>query len=308
VARTRRFSAELELGAYGEDEYHARLTELYEACPEAHGYTEEEVEDFLAAAQYLDMCQTKDVVLSLRRARITYPLDLAFDHDRLCRHILRRWADPALRQQFLRDAIEVNYGVFGKLKKAPDSALMQLIIKQITPAVARSVFRRVGLHEALEQLREVLTPEQVTLNEELMMIGRLKMHQCLAEPEPPRSQSRWEQQKLMKRIKLRDVQLHAMSRSLHRLRRQRTALLARLRKAGRTNQPELDALAGKLEEVRQQRAAAEERHAAALADQRQRFEEAAAALRQQIAQARIESDAVVAMRSAWLPKQGGRLP
>jgi len=282
------------------EDFAALQQERFAACPEAAQYSDEEVSDFLAAAQYLDASELKGTVAMLRRAKIAFPPDLAFDSYRLGRHLLSRWGDPSLRDTFFHDAMTVNYRLLARLRRQGDIQGLVDFADQDGPPAALSVLRNNGLGDMLPAVFAAFSPELATRHQALLLAGKVLMHRFLTEPAPQRQPSRWEQRKLIRRIRLRDVQLRSMKRSLHTLRRERKSLLARLPGATRRDQPELDVLAVQLQQIRAARAELEQNHAATLAQQARQHQEVMAALQEQLASALQDYSDTVRTRKAWL--------
>ena len=301
MAQRRRYLVAPDVQASRRAEFAAIQQERFAACPEAAQFTDEEVSDFLSAAQYLDAADQKTTVAILHRARIAFPPELAFDEYRLGRHLLHRWREPEFRDAFLGNAMHLDYRLLAQIKRRRDIEALLDFADHDGPPAALSVLRNHGMADLIPALLEAFSPQQAARYQALLLYGKLVMHRFLTEPEPPGQPSQWEQRKLIRRIRLRDVQLRSMRRSLHTLRRERKSLLALLPVKGRRDQSELDALASELAQIRVVRAEAERRHTAALAQQAQRHQEAVVLLQQQLAAASQDYSDTLAVRKAWLP-------
>lgn len=266
------------------DEWEQAEARWLAACPEAASYEEREVYEFLAAAHYLDFMGDRGLSRRLKRARIPFPPALTYDPYRLSRYLLSQWHNPGLRQTLHDEVILLDPEAISRIKRNRKLEDLVNLVTTHTPPVAFWMLRRYGMADRIPELMDALAPGQLTLNRVLLLFGRRLMHMCLTEPLPQARPSQWEKQKLLRRITLRDVQLRSMRRSLYHLRRERKALLTRLRQAGADLPPELGCLASELQQLRQERAAAEARHAQALAELSQRFE-------REVAQAQAELQA-----------------
>lgn len=176
-------------------------------------------------------------------ARVSFPVQLSYDEYRLGRHVLGRWPDAALRKAFLQHAWYFTRPVIRRLRASEDvKALMPSVERYGTPAVI-STLRYNDFAGVIPSLLAALSPAQETRYRALLMFAKRRMHEFITHPEPRRQPSRWEQQKVARRIRLRDVQLRSMQRSVHLLHQERKALLSRLRESRRQQHPELDVLA-----------------------------------------------------------------
>lgn len=279
--------------------------EAFAACPEAARTTDEEAEEFCAAARYLDWVECQEIVRSFRRARIAYPTELTFDEYRLGRYLFRRWRDPAVREAFLERGMELDLYRLTRLARSRDLVGFRPTMAAWGSPAAIYFLRRLGMADLVQPLRDSFTPEEEEEYQGLLRLAKLLMHRYLNEPEPARAPSPWEQRKLARRVRLREVQLRSMRRSLRTLRQERKGLLARLRDLGRIDSRELDGLADELLQIRSQRAAAESNHAAALAAQAARYREELARLRAELTAAEREYSTTLAIRRTWLPGSRG---
>jgi hypothetical protein len=302
MVRQRRYLVRQEVSASREVEFAAAQEQQLAACPDAAVYSDEQAEEFLWTAEYLDHTSRQRLVSELLRARIAFPPELTYDSYRLGRYLLRRWGEPAIREAYLRYGF-TYYDIkqIARLKRAGDLQVFLSFVNSYGPVNALWLLRRHGMEARIPEVVAAFSPEQAARHRALMSYARLIMYRFLTEPEPSRQPSRWEQQKLARRVRLRDVQLHSMRKSLHTMGQDRRELLARLREVGRPNQPELDALAKAFEEIRLARAEAEQRHAAALAEQARQYQERMARLQAELAAARQDYSEWQALRSSWLP-------
>ncbi|MDB4896305.1 MAG: hypothetical protein JWN15_2567 [Firmicutes bacterium] len=299
MVRGRRYLVLREIAASVAAEFAADQERRYAACPEAAQYPDEEAEDFLQAAHYMDYVDHKQIVSNLQAARISFPIELTYDEYRLGRYILRRWRDPILRQAFLQRALTLDFRGIRKLR-GPEgvTALLPSVDWYGAPQVI-SALRHHGLGDTVPAVMAALSPAQASRYRALLLFGKVLMHEFITQPEPPRQPSPWEQQKLARRIRLRDVQLHAMTRSSHALRRERQSLLRRVRAARRQQHPELDGLASELAKLRAAHTEAARLHAAALAEQACVHREAADRLHAELAAALHDYQRTLTVRTAW---------
>ncbi|HEY3367640.1 MAG TPA: hypothetical protein VGK74_21485 [Symbiobacteriaceae bacterium] len=300
MTRRRRFFVALDVTASLDEGFAAEQEARFAACPDASAYTDEETADFLAAAHYLDSIDLKILIKSLRRARIAYPPDLAFDQYRLGRHLLRRWGEPAIRQAFFEHAMSIDYRFLRQLTKPGDIPNLLNFSDAFGPSTL-TLMRRHGMSDSVPALVAAFSPEQAARHRALLLFGKLLLHRYLTESEPSKQPSRWEQQKLARRLRLRDVQLRSMQGSRHRLHGERKALLNRLREASRWDYSELDGLAAELEQLRAARAESEQAFAVALTEQAGRYQEALARLHAELASAPQDYRDTLSVRSTWLP-------
>lgn len=300
MGKRRRFLVADAIRQSRDEEFAPAQEAALAACPEADRFTEAEIEAFWAAAVYLD-CSTCEVITgSLQKARIAYPPELSFDAYRLGRYIFRRWSDPAVRQAFLERSLHIDLQGLARLRRTRDVAGLGPSIDWWGAPAVLYVLRRYGMEDLVQPLLDTFTPEEAARYKALMQFGKLTLHRFLTELEPPRAPSPWEQQKLARRIRLREVQLTSMQRSLLKLSQERKDLQARLRELGRVDQPELSALAAEWAQLRAQRAEAERRHEAARAELEARHREAIARLRAEVAAAERDFSEALALRQAWL--------
>jgi hypothetical protein len=280
--------------------YVAFLEDQLAACPDAAQYADEVVGDFLSALIYLDWMGRTAMVKVLQQAGIAFPPELAFDKYRLGWHVLRKWLDPDIREAALRNMFfDLDYRLLARLKRSGDALELQTFCRTTGSVLVLSIFRTVGMSDLIPKALAALSPDLTALHRAAMTWSRLELHRITTGPEPARLPSRWEQQKLLRRIHLRNVQLRSMGRNLHALRQERKALLTRLRESDRREVPELDALAWELEEIRAARATAERQHEAALAEQARRCEEELAQLRTLAASAAQDYKETLAGQPAW---------
>jgi hypothetical protein len=302
----RRYLIGMELRASMGEEYQTVQAERFAQCPEAAQYPDEETEDFMAVAQYIDSVSEKDLVESLRRAHIAFPPDLAFDKYRLARHVLRRWQDSTLRDALLERGVGLDFQELAKMKRKGKMQAYLTFADRYGPPAALSIMRHYGMAEMIPALMSAFSPEQDGRHRALLQRGKLLLHSCLTEPEPPRRPSRWEQQKLARRIHLREVQLVSMKRNLLKLRHERKELLNRLAEAGRREQPELQALAVELEQIRTATRQAQRQHQARLAEQAQPYNDEITRLQGELAATLQGYTEMMTTRAAWLLMQRRR--
>ncbi|HLN60546.1 MAG TPA: hypothetical protein VK464_03270 [Symbiobacteriaceae bacterium] len=283
-------------------EFQAVQAARYAACPEAARFTDEEVQEFLGVAQYIDAAGRKYLVDGMRMARLSYPPELAVDPYRLGRHILRRWQEPGFREAFLGRAIFDDYGGVAKLKRKCDLKDLITLVDTYGPG-AFFVLRRHGMDAQIPIVTAALDPDRATWLHGAMCFARLLMHRYLTQPEPARRSTPWEQQKVARRIHLRDIQLRSLRRNLRQLTGQRKRLLAELRASSQIH-PELPALASELAQLKAARLEAERRHQAALEEQARHYQTQLAPAQAELAAARAAYDATLTLRRTWLPISG----
>lgn len=279
----------------------ATQEERFTECPDAARYSDEEAEEFGAIFPQVEKAERRGLVHGMRRARMAFPPELAFDPYRLAWHILHRCQDPAFREAILVRAIDWDFRRLGALARRGDTGAWLEFIDSAGPLTGFAVMRRNGLAHLIPELSAAFSPEQAARHRGLLLYIKRHMHRFYTQPEPSCQASRWEQYKLKRRIRLRDVQLTSMSRSLHRLQRERKVLLVRLRETERQELPGLKALAAELDAIRKEQANAERLHAARLADQATRHRAAIAELQAQLASALQDYTRTLAERTAWLP-------
>lgn len=308
VRRRRRFlMAEGIMKSRGEAlaEFAAEQESALAACPEAARFEEQEVETFWAAALYLDMLEPDRVAKQIQRARISYPPELAFDDYRLGRHLFRRWNDPAVREAFLERALELEMGPLARMGRERDLEGIRPTLNHWGGPAFLCLLRRFRLDDLAVSVLESYTPEEAARHQALMQYGRLQLHRFLTEPEPARAPSPWERQKLARRIRLREVQMRAMRRSLRKVGQERKALQARLRELARTEHPELRPLADEWASLRKKLQEMERQHRAELAAMTARYQEAQARLRSELAAAQESYRRTLTLRRSWLRVERG---
>lgn len=300
MSRLKRYLVLSDLADSWTEEFAERQRAAFAACPEAHGYSDEEAEDFLATATALDVVDRSDrydLGKPLRKAGIAYPPELAYDAYRLGRHLLHRWGDAAFRETLMHRVLQPDAQAFARLRRDVNRALA--VVSQNRLASGLAALRWSGLADMIPAVKAAFTPKQQTQYAAQLLYGKLRLHEFLTTPEPARAPSRWEQQKMLRRLHLRQVQMRSLGRSLHHLRRERKALLNHLRSLS-GEVPELRPLAEQLEAVRAEQAAVESRHAEALAAQTQLHEAAVLALQAEIHAARAGYAEALAMRDRLL--------
>lgn len=270
------------------------------ACPEAARFDDQEVEAFWAAALYLDMLEPNDVAKRIQKARISHPPELAFDPYRVGRHLFRRWSDPAVREAFLQRGVELEAALLARLGRDRDLPGLRPTLDHWGGPAVVYFLRRYRLGDLVAPLFESYTPEEARRHQALMHYGRLQLHQFLTEPEPARTPSSWERQKLARRIRLREVQLRAMRRSLRKVSQEHRDLQARLRELARTEHPELRPLADEWVRLRKQLQEMERRHRTELAALTAQHQEAQARLRAELALTQEVYRKTISLRRSWL--------
>lgn len=270
------------------------------ACPEANRFEDEEVEVFWAAALYLDLLEPNDGARRIQRARISYPPELAFDAYRLGRHLFRRWNDPPIREAFLQRGVELEAGLLARLGRDRDLAGFRPTLNFWGGPAVIYFLRRYHMADLVSALLESYTPEEARRHQALMHYGRLQLHRFLTESEPARTPSPWERQKLARRIRLREVQMRAMRRSLHKVRQEHKELQARLRELARTEHPELRPLVAEWASLRKQLQEMERQHRTELAALTARHQEAQARVRAELASAQEAYRNTLSLRRSWL--------
>lgn len=305
MTRRRRYLVLNEVMASREEGFADTLAERWAIGNEPARYSDEEAGEFLTAAQFLDTIDPATLVKRLRKARIGFPAELTFDPYRLGRHLLRRWPDETFRDTLRTQVMEVDWALLARLRRKGRVEGLLWLADRVGPPVAVATMRRFGMTDLIRPMLEAFSPQLHERYRALLQVGKALMHRYIHEPEPARKPSPWEQQKLLQRIRLRDLQVRAMRKSLYALRRHRRAMLARLRGSERRiQQPALEALAVELQEIRLARAEAERQHAAALQEQAERYRREIARLKEELARVREDGGAAMAIRRAWLGAEG----
>ncbi|MFZ5817307.1 MAG: hypothetical protein ACOY93_18750 [Bacillota bacterium] len=274
-------------------------------CPEAARFTDHEVEAFWVAGLYLDMLNPKGVARQIRKARISHPVEVAYDPYRLGRHLFRRWEDPAVRQAFLDRAVEVETASLARLAREEDLADLRPTLRFWGGPALLYFLRKFRLEQVVERLLESYTPEEAVRHQALMRYGRLQLHRFLTESEAVRTPSSWEREKLARRLRLREVQLRTMRRSLHKVSQEHRELQARLRQLARSEHPELRPLADEWVRLRKQLQAMEREQKAELEALTARHQEEQARLRAELALAGEWYRRTLRLRRSWLRAEGG---
>lgn len=303
MVKGRRSLVRTELGVSWTEEFAEQQQAAFSACPEAHRFSDEEAEDFLLTALTCDFADEGDVGKALRKHGIAYPPELAYDTYRLGRHIFRRWADHQLRDLILNRVVGFSARECAAIIRRRMDAVMELV-KDYFYAGGMAGLRRLGVGDMVGPAKAALSAEQMRQYQATLLYAKLKLHQFTTETEPARAPTRWEQQKLLRRLHLRQVQMHSLKRSLRRLRTERKALVGRLRHL-QTEIPELRTLAEELEAVNTQRRALETSHAELLAQQQREHAAAIELLQTQLAAKRAGYARALALREHLLPA-GGR--
>lgn len=305
MAKQRRYLVLSGLADAGFEEFAAQQRQAIAACPEAAAISDDEAEEFLMAAAGFDWLEVSELGAYIRRLGLSHPPELLYDPYRLGRYFFRRWGDPAVRAKIGSPKIRLHPDwVTGFRRRNNVKELVRLVVDMaLSPGIA--ALRRSGLEDFVPKVIEALSPSQKEKFETQMLYAKVRMHQLLNEPEPARMPTRWEQARLKRRLRLHEVQIHSLGRSLRTLRGERRALVNRIRAVGRQDEPDLRRLAGVMEAVQAERQAAEESHATALAEQSQRFEAALAELRAQAEAVRGSYAAALALRDCLLVRPGG---
>lgn len=301
MARHTRYLVQSDLHVSWTEEFAARQQADFAACPEAASYSDEEAEEFLMVAQSYDNTireNRTDVGKGLRQAGISHPPELTYDPYRLGRHIFRRWGSPVFRELVIQRVIRLNVRSMTGLMRRRFTDVMAMV-EDMHLAGGLAGLRVAGLGDMIGQVKAAFTPRQRAQYAAILLYGKLRMHQFITEPEPARAPTRWELQKLLRRLHLRQVQMRSLRRSLHHLRQDRKELVSRLR-ALNEDVPELRHLAELLESVEGDRAAAERLHAEALAEQTRQHEADMAAVRRRIEAVRAGHAATLALRDHLL--------
>ncbi|HWI61128.1 MAG TPA: hypothetical protein VNT75_04805 [Symbiobacteriaceae bacterium] len=305
MAKRRRYLTWPALRGADSDEFLKAQAERFAACPEAAAFSDEDAQDFMLVASMLDGCQPDDVLRMLRNAGVSPPIDIIYDCYRMARHFIRRWHEPGVRERFLTRSVTVPAKAIARLRRFRNPAEMHRTVERHGPVGAVAIYRTAHVADLIGDLRATFTPKEQITYQSTLLWAKVELHRLTTEGEPARIPSRWEQQKLVRRLHLRDVQLRTMRRARRHLRGERTALLSRLREIGVQEQPELRELADELETIRLTRAEAERNHQAALAEQSERCRETIARLESEVAAAEAGYQAALALRRNLLGWKGG---
>lgn len=302
MVRRRQYFVPPELLDLAGEEYATRQEQLLAACPEATQFTDEEAEDFLAATVYFDVIDYRTIVEGLRRGRIPVPVRTASNPYLVGRHVLSQWQKPDLRQTFFRNAesLAVDFSLLAKLRRRREiGELLHIAGRHLSPALF-SVFRRHGLSDVIPVIVAAFSPDLIVRHRALLLHGKVLMHRLLNEPEPERRPSRRKRFNLTRRLRLREVQLHSMRRSVHVLSRERDHLLDLVSSAMGQENPEWEALMAEAKQVRHDLAEAERRYSATMQEEDQKYQPEIAALRAELASLQQDFADTLAQRSAWL--------
>lgn len=274
---------------------------LLSACPEAARFTQEEAEDFLLVSIYLDSSGAEAARRLLQKARITVPTEIAFDEYRLGRHLFRRWGDPEVRGAVLtRGTMEADEALLSSIIRRRNGYEINRLIQQATSPAFFALMRQYGAPDLNVLVWDLFSEHEQAVHRNLVSMGKVVMHRYMTEPEPPRRPTRWDQEKLARRLHLRDVQMRAMRKSVHHLRRQRKELMIALRERSQQERPELQTLALQLAALRAARAEAERAGAAASAEQAQRHQATLLRMTTELERLRQDLAAGLAERQMWL--------
>lgn len=305
MGRFRRFLVRRAVYDSYEDDFPAAQEAALTACPEAARFTDEDAEAFWAVALYLDTADHTAITKSLKRAKIPYPPELAFDEYRLSCYLFRRWSDPGVRHAFLDLGLTLDYSRLARFRRTRDLAGFRPNMEAWGTPASLYVLRRSGMVDMIPPLLDTFSPQEAARHKALIQFGKLALHRFLTELEPARVPTPWEQQKLVRRIRLREVQLRSLRGSLRKLRQERTSLQSRLQEIGRIDQPQLNALASEWGQLRSQLAEAEQRHVVALEEQESRYRKEVARLQAELAATEKDYSDTLAVRRAWMKKPGG---
>jgi hypothetical protein len=299
VAKHRRYLTRMEIRAARKDpdKTEARLA----ACPEAASITREEAEDFLMVSIYLDSGEAVHARRLLQKAHITVPTEIASDAYRLGRHLFRRWGDPEVRAAVLaRGAMQADEAFLLGIARRRNRHEIERLIQQAASPVFFAAMRQYEAPDLIEPTWDWLSDEEKADHRTLVAMAKVVMHRYMTEPEPPLRPTRWDQEKLARRLHLRDVQMRAMRKSVHHLRRQRKELMTALRERSQQARPELQALALQLAELRTARAEAERAALAAQTEQAQRHQVTLLPMITELERLRQDLAAALAERQSWL--------
>lgn len=268
------------------------------SCPKAAAYDEDEVLEFMGAVWYLDHVRERDLIDVLKESRIPFPPAFTFDTYRLSRYLLHHWHKPEIREALHYQVRFVDTSAITRIRRTRVREELVRLVKNYTTPMATSMLRFNGLGELVPEMLKAIPAEWLSGHRALLHCGRLLMHQCLTEPPQPRT-TQWDRQKVLRRINHRDLQLQSMRKSLYRLRRERKALLDRIRRAGVNVPPELGQLAAELQNLRRERAEVEARHARALADLHALFDRQVAEARAELTRVARECAEALSLLRPW---------
>ncbi|HEY3368082.1 MAG TPA: hypothetical protein VGK74_23735 [Symbiobacteriaceae bacterium] len=304
MAQQKRSLVLSDLAASWTEDFSEQQQAAFATCPEAARYSDEEVEDFLMVAFTYDshgQDHRTDLGKPLRKVGISHPAELAYDGYRLGRFIFRRWGDPAFRELIIGRVMHLPVRSWAGIMRGKFSDAMDMVV-QYRFAGGLAALRLAGLGDMIPAVKAAFSPEQQAQYAAVLLYGKLKLHQFITEPEPARTPTRWEQQKLLRRLHLRQVQMRSLKRSLHHLARERKALTNRLRALGE-EVPELRHLAGLVAAVGAESQAAESRHAEAMAAQARQYEAAIGTLQARVEAVRANYAEALALRDSLLGTQ-----
>ncbi|MDF2629178.1 MAG: hypothetical protein K0R39_3009 [Symbiobacteriaceae bacterium] len=301
VTKHRRYLTRKEIRVAQRDDGPATVEALLSAFPEAARFTDEEAEDFLLVAIYLDWCSVEMARQLLQKVRIAVPAEIAFDAYRLGRHLFRHWGDPEVRRAVLaRGVMDSDQALIARIIRRRNGYEIEDLVRRMSSPAFFAWVRQFGAPDLNELVWDLLNDKEQREHRTLVSMAKVIMHRLITEPEPPRRPTRWDQEKLARRLHLRDVQMRAMRKSVHHLRRERKALMVSLRERSQQERPELQALAAQLAGLRAARAAAQAAAAAELAEHAQRQEAELQRRRTELAHLRQDLAAGLAERQSWL--------
>lgn len=292
-----------------EDDFLPRVEAALADCPEAAQITDDEAEDFFLVSQYLEGVSLDSIRLSMRKAGIPVPTEISFDEYRLGRHIFRRWGDPKVKEAMITRGLQLENRALARLFRRRDPEHVRKLLEDLPTAALFAIFRRYGSAELIELARQQFDEGEQARYRGVLKYLKVLLYRFMTEPEPPRRPTRWDRAKLARRLNLREVQMRAMRKSVHHLRRERKALISRLRETSQQEQPELQSLAAQLTNLRAARAEAE---AVAAAEREELIEHHLAELarmRTELADLQQDLAGGLAERGRWLTAgKGGPLP
>gem|GEM_PF-2741779 len=273
--------------------------------PGAARFTDEEVESFWLAARSLDLMSHRQMAKAFSRAGIAYPPEYHFNEYRLSRHLLHQWENPAIREAFFRHFLAVQENPRLRLAEARSPQELYPTCDYWSSPAFLHLLRVKGLGHLVEPIVESFNPKRRAQHEGFMLHARRMLFRFVTDPGPAQARSRWEQQKVNRLIRLREVQLRSMRRNLRTVKREHKELQARLRQLARAEHPELRALATEWADLQAQIRTAEQAH-------QREMEHLAAAHQAELARLRAEQveqgdtyRRVLALRHSWLKPMGG---
>ncbi len=275
------------------------------ACPEAARITDEEAQAFFLAARQMDFIDRDVITERFRKAGLRYPPEFHFSEYRLARFLFHQWENPEVREAFFRHVLQVEESPHLRIAEVVDPTVLHDTAEYWGPPAFCHLLRVKGRPDLVQPLLDSLGPKLRTQNEGMLLHAKRMLYRFLTDAGPAQVRSRWEQQKVNRLIRLREVQLRSMRRSLRKVKQEHREVQARLRELARSEHPELRQLAAEWAELRTQERAAEQEQKERLAELNRRQQGELSDLRAK--QRRILQDyqAVLALRQGWLPATGG---